>query len=292
MDKLPGVLARYFSTKDFAEKNKDVEKATGSRASDLGVSLGAGLLGAFVLTLRYALRPSAKPKLPGRDLAGDFCYPDLLYQSRAGSLPRIGARGPLVFLHGVYVGASSYEWLKLYPHFAGTHQVLAVDLLGFGESERPDVPMSATDHVQALVEFIQGEIRRGTSFDSCQRLWGRVCSRSSRATPGPGPTIGSFDAGGASGIRPTTATEALRASFPGCRWQTGLFIDAFFRRGSRSGPGSRTSALLIRQKSAMKRSRFSPTSRSNSAPKEQFFNGCRGDLIWIWKKDWPNCRNP
>ena len=29
-----------------------------------GVSLGAGLLGAFVLTLRYALRPSAKPKLP------------------------------------------------------------------------------------------------------------------------------------------------------------------------------------------------------------------------------------
>jgi pimeloyl-ACP methyl ester carboxylesterase len=61
----------------------------------------------------------------------------------------------LVFVHGVYVGASSYEWSKVYPHFAGTHQVLAVDLLGFGESERPDVPLSATDHVQALVEFIR-----------------------------------------------------------------------------------------------------------------------------------------
>jgi haloalkane dehalogenase len=68
-----------------------------------------------------------------------------------------GQGGPLVFVHGVYVGASSYEWSKVYPHFAGMHQVLAVDLLGFGESERPDVPLSAADHVQALVEFVRAK---------------------------------------------------------------------------------------------------------------------------------------
>jgi pimeloyl-ACP methyl ester carboxylesterase len=122
-----------------------------------GVSLGAGLLGAFVLTLRYALRPSAKPKLPDAISPAIFAT-RIFYTSRGQVVYHESGQGsPLVFVHGVYVGASSYEWSKVYPHFAGTHQVLAVDLLGFGESERPDVPFSATDHVQALVEFIRAK---------------------------------------------------------------------------------------------------------------------------------------
>jgi pimeloyl-ACP methyl ester carboxylesterase len=122
-----------------------------------GVSLGAGLLGAFVLTLRYALRPSAKPKLP--DSISPAIFATRIFYTSRGQVVyhESGQGGPLVFVHGVYVGASSYEWSKVYPHFAGTHQVLAVDLLGFGESERPDVPLSAADHVQALVEFIRAK---------------------------------------------------------------------------------------------------------------------------------------
>jgi pimeloyl-ACP methyl ester carboxylesterase len=122
-----------------------------------GVSLGAGLLGAFVLTLRYALRPSAKPKLPDAISPAIFAT-RIFYTSRGQVVYHESGQGsPLVFVHGVYVGASSYEWSKVYPHFAGTHQVLAVDLLGFGESERPDLPFSATDHVQALAEFIRAK---------------------------------------------------------------------------------------------------------------------------------------
>jgi pimeloyl-ACP methyl ester carboxylesterase len=122
-----------------------------------GVSLGAGLLGALVLTLRYALRPSAKPKLPDAISPAIFAT-RIFYTSRGQVVYHESGQGsPLVFVHGVYVGASSYEWSKVYPHFAGTHQVLALDLLGFGESERPDLPFSATDHVQALVEFIRAK---------------------------------------------------------------------------------------------------------------------------------------
>ena len=121
------------------------------------VSVGAGLLGAIVLTLRFALRPSAKPKLPDAISPAIFAT-RILYTSRGQMVyHESGQGGPLVFLHGVYVGASSYEWSKVYPHFAGTHQVLAVDLLGFGESERPDVLLSAADHVRALVEFIRAK---------------------------------------------------------------------------------------------------------------------------------------
>jgi pimeloyl-ACP methyl ester carboxylesterase len=122
-----------------------------------GVSLGAGILGALVLSLRYALRPSAKPRLPDAISPAIFAT-RISYTSRGQMVyHESGQGGPLVFLHGVYVGASSYEWSKVYPHFARTHQVLAVDLLGFGESERPDGLFSSADHVQALSELIRAK---------------------------------------------------------------------------------------------------------------------------------------
>ena len=150
MDKSLQVLAEYCSTKMWRQL-----LARGRQI--WGVSLGAGLLGALVLTLRYALRPSAKPKLP--DAISPAIFATRIFYSSRGQLVyhESGQGGPLVFLHGVYVGASSYEWSKVYPHFAETHQVLAVDLLGFGESERPDAALSAVDHVRVLVELIRAK---------------------------------------------------------------------------------------------------------------------------------------
>jgi pimeloyl-ACP methyl ester carboxylesterase len=121
------------------------------------LSLGAGILGALLLSLRYAFRPSAKPKLPDAISPAIFAT-RLMYTSRGQVVYHESGLGPpLLFLHGIYVGASSYEWSKVYPHFAASHQVLAADLLGFGESERPDVPLSAPDHVQVLAELIRAK---------------------------------------------------------------------------------------------------------------------------------------
>lgn len=122
-----------------------------------GVSLGAGLLGALVLALRYALRPSAKPKLPDAISPAIFAT-RIFYSSRGQFVYHESGQGSsLVFLHGVYAGASSYEWSKVYPLFAETHQVLAVDLLGFGESERPEAALSAADHVRILAELLRAK---------------------------------------------------------------------------------------------------------------------------------------
>jgi pimeloyl-ACP methyl ester carboxylesterase len=122
-----------------------------------GVSLGAGLLGAVVLAVRYALRPSAKPKLP--DAISPAIFATRVFYSSRGQVVyhESGQGGPLVFLHGVYVGASSYEWSKVYPHFAEAHQVLAVDLLGFGESERPNPALSPADHIRVLTELLRAK---------------------------------------------------------------------------------------------------------------------------------------
>jgi pimeloyl-ACP methyl ester carboxylesterase len=122
-----------------------------------GVCLGAGLLGALVLAFRYALRPGGKPQLP--EAISPAIFATRILYTRRGQLVyhESGQGDPLLFLHGIYIGASSYEWSKVYPHFAATHQALALDLMGFGESERPDGTLSAADHIQMLNEFLRAK---------------------------------------------------------------------------------------------------------------------------------------
>jgi pimeloyl-ACP methyl ester carboxylesterase len=121
------------------------------------MGLGAGLLGALVLAFRYALRPRSKPRLP--DAISPAIFATRIFYARRGRLVyhESGQGDPLLFLHGIYIGASSYEWSKVYPHFAATHQVLAPDLVGFGESERPDVNLSAADQIEVLNEFLRAK---------------------------------------------------------------------------------------------------------------------------------------
>ena len=48
---------------------------------------------------------------------------------------------------------------KVYPEFAATHRVIALDLIGFGESARPNVQLGAADYVRILAEFIRATCR-------------------------------------------------------------------------------------------------------------------------------------
>lgn len=130
---------------------------TGSSRGLLGLGVGAGLLGALVLGLRYTIRPPTKERIPetltpARFTARSFqsSWGQMIYHE--GGTP--GAEGTLVFIHNVGVGASSYEWSKVYPALAERHRILAVDLLGFGESERPKAKLIAADYASALAEFV------------------------------------------------------------------------------------------------------------------------------------------
>jgi pimeloyl-ACP methyl ester carboxylesterase len=120
-----------------------------------GLGIGAGLIGLLVLTVRYALRPPRKGRLPDNIFPAIFAT-RVQYSSKGELVYHESGQGnPLVFLHGVYTGASSYEWSRIYPHFADRFQVLAPDLIGFGESARPSRPLSAADHVTVLAEFLK-----------------------------------------------------------------------------------------------------------------------------------------
>ncbi len=64
------------------------------------------------------------------------------------------ASQPLVFIHGFGGGSSSYEWSKVYPAFAADYPVLAPDLLGWGQSDHPDRPLTTVDYEALLTEIL------------------------------------------------------------------------------------------------------------------------------------------
>ena len=63
---------------------------------------------------------------------------------------------PLVFVHGVGAGASSFMWRKNFDELAKSFRVYAFDLLGFGFSDKPAAaPYSADLYVELITDFLR-----------------------------------------------------------------------------------------------------------------------------------------
>src|SRR5680860_1557297 len=74
--------------------------------------------------------------------------PVRLYYQEEGKGP------PLLLIHGF--GASTYTWRHIAPELARTHRVIAVDLKGFGQSDKPfDSRYSVFDQAELLAQLIE-----------------------------------------------------------------------------------------------------------------------------------------
>ena len=60
----------------------------------------------------------------------------------------VGAGTPFVFLHGN--PTSSYAWRNVLPAFGAPGRLLAPDLIGMGQSGKPDIDYSFDDHSRYL----------------------------------------------------------------------------------------------------------------------------------------------
>ncbi|MDQ4083352.1 MAG: alpha/beta fold hydrolase, partial [Actinomycetota bacterium] len=65
---------------------------------------------------------------------------------------------PLLLVHGVYAGASSYEFRKNFRELARDFRVYALDLLGCGLSERPWRSYGPEDVAAQVADFAREEI--------------------------------------------------------------------------------------------------------------------------------------
>ncbi len=108
--------------------------------------------------------------------------PVKLYYTEEGKGP------PLLLIHGF--GASTFTWRFVAPELAKSHRVIAVDLKGFGQSDKPfDGRYSVYDQAELLAQLIEDKDLRdltlvGHSFgggvalllalEANQRLDGRI----------------------------------------------------------------------------------------------------------------------
>jgi pimeloyl-ACP methyl ester carboxylesterase len=69
-----------------------------------------------------------------------------------------GEGEPLLLVHGIYAGASSFEFRKNFGALSGSFRVYALDLLGCGLSERPRRRYGPGDVTSQVEDFVREEI--------------------------------------------------------------------------------------------------------------------------------------
>ncbi len=109
---------------------------------------GAGVAGT-VAAINRGLRDGPLPTnhLGGRQRPWNWRGYDIF-------VTEAGAGSPIVLVHGIYAGASSYEFRRLFPLLAKSHRVIAFDLLGCGLSDRPNLSYSGELFVEQIVDAL------------------------------------------------------------------------------------------------------------------------------------------
>lgn len=95
---------------------------------------GGAALGAAAL---YNVTASHRIAALGNRLGGESREMD--WRGHRVAYTRHGTGTPVLLVHGIYAGASSYEWRNTVDALAERYTVYALDLLGFGRSARPKV---------------------------------------------------------------------------------------------------------------------------------------------------------
>jgi pimeloyl-ACP methyl ester carboxylesterase len=116
------------------------------------LAVGA-VIGGLALYNRWLERSGEKP--PNR-LGGETRH----YRWKDGDLAYsvAGEGEPLLLVHGVYAGASSFEFRKNFEELSRSFRVYALDLLGCGMSEKPGRRYGPEDVTSQVEDFVREEI--------------------------------------------------------------------------------------------------------------------------------------
>lgn len=116
------------------------------------VMVGGGIWGLALYNRRLE---RSGGELPNR-LGGETRY----YGWKGGDLAYsvAGEGEPLLLVHGVYAGASSFEFRKNFEELSRSFRVYALDLLGCGMSEKPGRRYGPEDVTSQVEDFVREEI--------------------------------------------------------------------------------------------------------------------------------------
>ncbi len=88
------------------------------------------------------------------------------YEWRFGKIRYIkkGYGSPILLLHNLTVGSSNYEFFRIINKLSEHHEIYAIDLLGYGLSDHPNITYTNYLYVQSILDFIKNVIGRKTSI--------------------------------------------------------------------------------------------------------------------------------
>ena len=113
--------------------------------------LAAGAVALWQLVTGRRVRP-LEPPIEGEQL-------DFRWRGHRIAYTKLGAGAPVVLVHGIHAAAWSWEWRKVAAELAKRHTVYAIDLLGFGRSDRPALRYTAALYVSLLDDFARRIVR-------------------------------------------------------------------------------------------------------------------------------------
>ena len=88
-------------------------------------------------------------------ISADFPYESRFLEVHGANIHYIekGTGDPILFLHGN--PTSSYLWRNIIPHLTSVGRCIAIDLIGMGKSDKPDIDYRFFDHVKYVEGFIE-----------------------------------------------------------------------------------------------------------------------------------------
>jgi pimeloyl-ACP methyl ester carboxylesterase len=189
--------------------------------------------------------------LPGKrvDLAETRVGRIVLY----GEGPPLSAHTapPLLLVHSINAAATAYEMKPLFEHYRGKRAVYAMDLPGFGLSDRSDrkyTPRLMTDAIHAAVHEIQ-RVRGDEAIDVVALSLGcEFAARAATETPNAFRSVALISP---TGFDRRAARAAQHAAADGTRampWLHGLLNFPLWKRGLFSALTSRVSIRFFLQK--------------------------------------------
>jgi len=88
------------------------------------------------------------------------------YEWRFGKIryTKNGSGSPLLLIHDLTAGSCQYEYHKIIHELSKSHEVYAIDLLGYGLSDKPNMTYTNYMYVELINDFIKTIIGRKTDI--------------------------------------------------------------------------------------------------------------------------------
>jgi pimeloyl-ACP methyl ester carboxylesterase len=173
----------------------------------------------------------------------------------------VGSGPPLLLIHGI--GGDADEWAFCFEPFSQTHRVIALDLLGFGRSDKPSIDYTITGFVEVVEEFLRGlKIERAAVLG--ESLGGWIASALALKSPKTVEKLILVDAAGVWGdvaglpidVRVSTRAhlrDVFRLLFYDKGLATDLLIDMAYELHLERGDGFTIDSLLRTQQEGRER---------------------------------------